>query len=68
MGRYLIGIGLLLVAIGLIWRYAPWLVQWFGKLPGDIRYESGRTRVLFPITSMIVVSIALTILINLFRK
>ena len=68
MSRYLIGIGVLLVAIGLIWRYAPWLVQWFGKLPGDNRYESGRTRVFFPVTSMIVVSIVLTILINLFRR
>lgn len=68
MARLLIIIGCLFIAVGVAWSYAPWLLNWFGKLPGDIRVESGRTRVFIPITSMIVISIVLTLLINLFRR
>jgi hypothetical protein len=68
MGRSIIYIGLVLVAVGVLLRYAPWAVSWFGKLPGDIRYQSGNTRVFIPITSMIIVSVVLTVLVNLFRR
>lgn len=68
MSRLLIITGALLITAGLLWHYAPWLLTWFGKLPGDIRYESGRTRFFLPVTSMIIVSIILTLLLNLFRK
>lgn len=68
MGRWLIIAGFLLIVIGTVLHFAPWLVTWFGRLPGDIRTTSGRTRVFIPITSMILLSIALTILINLFRR
>jgi len=68
MARWLIIIGLFLVAVGAVWHYAPWLLNWFGKLPGDIRMESGKTRIFIPITSMIIVSVVLTLLVNLFRK
>ncbi len=47
---------------------APGLLNWFGKLPGDIRIESERSRTFIPITSMIVLSVVLTILVNLFRR
>jgi hypothetical protein len=40
---------------------------WFGNLPGDIRIESENTSVFIPITSMIVVSVGLTLLINAVR-
>lgn len=68
MGKTIIYIGLVLVAVGAVMRYAPWAVSWFGKLPGDIRYQSGSTRVFIPITSMIIVSVVLTVLVNLFRR
>jgi Protein of unknown function (DUF2905) len=68
MARWLIVIGLLLAGIGAALLYAPWLVNWFGRLPGDISIQSGRTRVFIPITSMIVVSIVITVLLNLFRR
>jgi hypothetical protein len=48
--------------------YAPWLINWFGKLPGDIRIEDEKKLMFIPITSMIVVSIILTIIINLFFR
>jgi len=58
-GGVLIGVGLL--------AYAG-LLSWFGHLPGDIHIESGQTQVYIPITSMIVVSIALTVIVNVLRK
>lgn len=67
-GKLLATIGVALVALGLIISYAPWLISWFGKLPGDIRIEDENKWVFIPITSMFVVSIILTIIINLFFR
>ena len=68
MGRWLIVAGLVLVAVGATLHYAPWLLNWFGRLPGDINIQSGRTRVFVPITSMIVMSVVITVLLNLLRR
>jgi len=67
MGRWLILSGSLLLLLGLVLQFAPWLVSWFGKLPGDLHVETGRTRLYIPFTSMILVSLALTVLLNLAR-
>lgn len=68
MTRLIIILGALLVIIGVVLQYAPGLLSWFGRLPGDIRYESGGTRVSIPITSMVLLSIALTVAVNLLRR
>ena len=68
MGRWIIIAGLILVAIGSILQFAPGLLNWLGKLPGDMRFESQRSTVFLPVTSMILISIVLTILINLIRR
>lgn len=68
MARWLIVAGAVLIALGVALQLAPWLFGWFGRLPGDIRMESGRHRVFIPLTSMLLVSIALSILFNLFRR
>jgi hypothetical protein len=57
-----------LLVIGAILHFAPWLLNWFGKLPGDIRIESERGKIFIPVTSMVIVSIVLTILINFFKR
>ena len=62
----IIGAGVVLVVIGLIALAGG--LSWFGRLPGDIRYESGSTRVYIPITSMILVSIILSVLIGVSRR
>jgi hypothetical protein len=67
-GKLLAAIGVALLIIGLIVSYAPWLINWFGKLPGDIRIEDENKWVFIPVTSMIVISIILTIIINLFFR
>ena len=68
MGKLLATVGVILVVLGLIISYAPWLISWFGKLPGDIRIEDENKALFIPITSMFVVSIILTIIVNLFFR
>ena len=68
MGKWLIVAGTFLIIAGLIVEYMPWLVNWFGKLPGDIRIENEKTKIYIPIVSMIVMSLFLTLLLNLFRR
>ena len=58
-------LGAALLVIGALVRFAPGLFAWFGHLPGDIRIENENSTVFIPITSMIVVSIGLTLLVNL---
>jgi hypothetical protein len=58
-GVFIIVVGILIYAGGL---------SWFGRLPGDIRYESGNVRIYIPIVSMLLVSVALTLLFNLLRR
>ncbi|TVR68989.1 MAG: DUF2905 domain-containing protein [Marinilabiliales bacterium] len=67
MSRWLIIAGIILIVIGLLLHYAPGALNWFGRLPGDIRIETERTRVYIPITSMILISLVLSLLIRLFR-
>ncbi|WKJ89216.1 DUF2905 domain-containing protein [Methylomonas montana] len=66
--KALIGIGAVILLIGLVLNYAPWLINWFGKLPGDMRIQNKNSFVFIPITSMIVVSVLITLLANLFFR
>jgi hypothetical protein len=68
LGRLLLLLGSLLVLLGLVLSYAPGLLGWFGHLPGDVRIERENGTFVFPITSMIIVSVVLTILVNLFFR
>ncbi|MDP8957962.1 MAG: DUF2905 domain-containing protein [Actinomycetota bacterium] len=61
----LITAGVLVLLAGLILRFAPGLLSWFGRLPGDLRFEGERTRVYIPITSMLLLSLGLSILLTL---
>ncbi len=65
-GLVLVAVGLGVVLLGLlVWSGA---LSWFGRLPGDIRIERDNFRLYFPITSMILVSLVFTLLINLVRR
>lgn len=66
MNRWLIAIGLLLLIAGLAW---PWLTKLgLFRLPGDIVVERDDFRFYFPITTMIIVSVAVSLLLWLFRR
>lgn len=68
MGKILIVVGLAVVVAGLIIQFAPQAFSWFGKLPGDIRYERGNMKFFFPITTMILLSLGISLLLKLFGK
>jgi len=68
MGKILIVVGLLAVVAGLIIQFAPQAFSWFGKLPGDIRYEKGNFKFFFPLTTMILLSVGVSLLLKLFGR
>jgi membrane protein implicated in regulation of membrane protease activity len=65
-GKWLVIGGIALVVIGLLVQTGAF--GWFGRLPGDIRIERPGTRFYFPITSMVIVSVALSLLLNVLRR
>jgi len=65
MQKSLILIGLIIVVIGMAYPVLKKLP--FGKLPGDVFYQSENFSFAFPIITCIILSIILTIVINLFR-
>lgn len=68
-GKLILILGLFIAAIGAALTWAPWLLSWFGRLPGDVRIQREGGSFYFPVASMIVVSIALSVLLNLiFRR
>jgi hypothetical protein len=65
MGRWLIVLGLALVAVGLLLTYAPRILSWWGHLPGDVRIERGGWSIYIPLASSLVTSLLLTLILNL---
>jgi hypothetical protein len=66
MARWLITLGVLLVVIGVAW---PWLTKLgLFRLPGDIVVERDNFRFYFPVTSMIIISVVISLIFWLFRK
>jgi len=66
MSRWLIIVGLALVVLGIAWPYLGKLG--LGRLPGDIRIERESFTLYLPITTSIIVSLALSLILWLFRK
>jgi hypothetical protein len=58
-------VGAALVAFGLLWIFAPGVP--LGRLPGDLRIETGTTRVYIPITTCILISIVLSAVVWIIR-
>jgi Protein of unknown function (DUF2905) len=66
MNRLLVGLGCVLVVAGLLW---PWLKKMnLFHLPGDIVIDRPGFKFFFPITTMLIVSVALSILAWLMRR
>jgi hypothetical protein len=68
MGKILITTGLCIVAVGIIIYLFGDKVGWFGNLFGDIKIVKSNFGVYFPITSMIIISIVLTLILNFFSR
>lgn len=72
IGRYLVIAGVILIVLGGLFWLGGKIGIPLGRLPGDIRIEGERGSFYFPLASSIVISLLLTILLNvivrLFRK
>ena len=67
VGRTLLILGVVLVAVGLVLVLAP-KVPFIGRLPGDIRIERDGVTIYVPIATMIVLSILLSVLVSLLNR
>jgi len=64
--KFLIIAGLILLIAGILW---PWLSALpLGRLPGDIVINRPNLKVYFPITTMVVISVVVSLLLWLFRR
>lgn len=61
-----VGLGVAAIIVGLVVMTGA--LSWVGRLPGDIRYESGNTRVYVPIATMILLSIAISVVAYALRR
>ena len=66
IGVVIVGIGLLVALIGALVYFGA--LSWFGRLPGDIRVERESVNIYVPITSMLLLSVALSLLLYLIRR
>ena len=66
IGNWLIILGLAILVIGIIAKTGA--LGWLGHLPGDIHIKREGFQFYFPLASMIVVSIVLSLLYHLFRR
>ena len=66
VGLGIVAAGAILIVVGLlIWAGT---LSWVGRLPGDIRIETGSTRIYVPITTMILLSAVLSLASWLLRR
>jgi hypothetical protein len=66
MQKVLVIAGLILILAGLLW---PWLGKIpLGRLPGDIVINKPNMKIFFPVTTMILLSLLISLIIKIFRK
>ena len=66
MQRFLIGLGLAILIVGIAWPLVSRIG--LGRLPGDIVIERGGTSFYFPIVTCIVISVVLSAIFWLFNR
>lgn len=60
--------GFSLLLLGAALTYAPGLFSWISKLPGDIHIKNDNGQIFIPITTMIVISVVVSLLLNFFLR
>jgi len=67
-GKYIMVAGLVLIAIGALVFFFHDKLNKLGNLPGDINWRKDNFSFRFPVVTMIIVSVLLTLLVNIIRK
>ena len=67
-GKVIIIVGVIIVLAGLVVYFFHDKLNWIGRLPGDVRIEKENFRFYFPITTMIVLSLLITLIAQIIRR
>ncbi|MGY4706414.1 DUF2905 domain-containing protein [Candidatus Bipolaricaulota sp. J31] len=65
LGKVLVVLGVVLIMLGLL---LAGKLPFLGRLPGDIRIEREHYVIYIPITSMLILSAALSLILTLWRR
>lgn len=68
IGLVLLVAGLVLIATSVLLPRVGGYLRWFGRLPGDINIEREGLTVRIPVATSILVSLVLTVLLNVLRR
>ena len=68
IGKYLVVTGIIILTAGVLIYFFHDKMQWIGRLPGDIRVEKPNFKFYFPITTMILVSVLISLILWVLRK
>ncbi|MBN2862833.1 MAG: DUF2905 domain-containing protein [Bacteroidales bacterium] len=68
IGKTLIIIGVILIIAGILIYFAGNKMSWIGHLPGDIRIERENMKFYFPLTTMIIISLLISLVLWILRK
>jgi hypothetical protein len=67
LGRFLVVVGVVAVVVGVALMLAP-RIPWLGRLPGDIVVSRGPLTLYAPLMTSLIVSVVLTLVLNLFWR
>lgn len=67
LGKTLMIFGAVLLVVGAVLHFGG-KIPWLGRLPGDIHVEKENFSFYFPVVTSILLSIVLTVVINLFTR
>lgn len=67
-GKYIILLGAVVIVAGILIYFLHDKLNWIDRLPGDIRIEKENFKFYFPITTMILASLIVTLLFNLLKR
>jgi len=66
--KYIIYIGLTITITGVFIYFFNGYLGWLGKTPLDFSCKSENVRIYFPLGSMLIISVIITFLLNLFKQ
>lgn len=68
LGKFAVGFGIFLIIFGLILIFGG-RIPFFGRLPGDLLIQKEGLTIYIPFTTLIIISLLLTIVMNIsFRR
>ena len=67
-GKWIIIIGGVILLVGIIIYFFHDKLHWIGRLPGDIRIEKENFHFYFPLATMIIFSLLVTLIVNIIKR